>query len=134
MSRSRRARGAEGIFEVNMTPLIDVSLVLVVILMVATPLALQSSIALGTARSAGRTGVSAPQLERNEIVVLSDENVAKLRMALKDLQPRHRMLPQKTSFLEVPPVGQTVRNLYLQTDLGMVDILSSVLPPSPSHN
>ena len=50
MSRSRRARGAEGIFEVNMTPLIDVSLVLVVILMVATPLALQSSIALGTAR------------------------------------------------------------------------------------
>lgn len=75
MIRSRRARGAEGIFEVNMTPLIDVSLVLVVILMVATPLTLQSSIALGTARSAGRTGVSAPQLERIEIVVLSDENV-----------------------------------------------------------
>ena len=38
-----------------MTPLIDVSLVLVVILMVATPLAFQSSIAVRTRpRAAGR--------------------------------------------------------------------------------
>jgi biopolymer transport protein ExbD len=37
---------SKGIYEPNMTPLIDVSLVLVVILMVATPMALQSSIAL----------------------------------------------------------------------------------------
>lgn len=60
-------------------------------------------------------------------VVLSDENITKLRLALKDLKPWHRMLPQKLSFLEVPPAGQIVKNLYLQTDLGMVDILSSVL-------
>ena len=60
-------------------------------------------------------------------VVLSDENLTRLRVALKDLKPWHRMMPQKLSFLEVPPAGQTVRNLYLQTDLGMVDILSSVL-------
>lgn len=60
-------------------------------------------------------------------VVLSDENIAKLRVALNDLKPWHRMLPQKLSFLEVPPAGQPVTNLYLQTDLGMVDILSSVL-------
>ena len=33
----------DGIHEVNMTPLIDVALVLVIILMVATPLAFQSS-------------------------------------------------------------------------------------------
>ena len=75
MSRSRRARGAEGIFEVNMTPLIDVSLVLVVILMVATPLALQSSIALGTARSAGRSGARVERLERIEISILSDDSM-----------------------------------------------------------
>lgn len=74
MSRPRRARGAEGIFEVNMTPLIDVSLVLVVILMVATPLALQSGIALGTARPA-RADARAARLERIEIAVLSDDSV-----------------------------------------------------------
>ena len=61
--------------EVNMTPLIDVSLVLVVILMVATPLALQSSIALGTARPAGHAGAHAEQLERIVIAVLSDDSV-----------------------------------------------------------
>jgi biopolymer transport protein ExbD len=75
VSRSKRARGAEGIFEVNMTPLIDVSLVLVVILMVATPLALQSSIALGTARPTGRAVRDAERLERVEIAVLSDDSV-----------------------------------------------------------
>jgi predicted nucleotidyltransferase len=60
-------------------------------------------------------------------VVLSEENITLLRVALKDLKPWHRMLPQKLSFLEEPPPGQAVQNLYLQTDLGMVDILSSVL-------
>jgi len=60
-------------------------------------------------------------------VVLSEENITRLRVALKDLKPWHRMLPQKLSFLEEPPLGQAVQNLYLQTDLGMVDILSSVL-------
>lgn len=75
MSRSRRARGAEGIFEVNMTPLIDVSLVLVVILMVATPLALQSGIALGTARPASRASARAAPLTPIEIAVLSNESV-----------------------------------------------------------
>ena len=44
-----------GIYDVNMTPLIDVSLVLVVILMVATPLALQSSISLQRAGSEAAT-------------------------------------------------------------------------------
>src|SRR5437867_2724131 len=58
MSRDERRYIHEGIFEVNMTPLIDVSLVLVVILMVATPLAFQSSIALHTAAS----GARAPRL------------------------------------------------------------------------
>ena len=49
-----RTRNEEGIFEPNMTPLIDVSLVLVVILMVATPLAFQSGIAVSAPpRAAG---------------------------------------------------------------------------------
>lgn len=59
--------------------------------------------------------------------VLTDENVAKLRHALRDWNPRHRMTPQRLSFLNHPAAGQPVNNLYLQTDMGVIDIISSVL-------
>jgi len=55
-----------------MTPLIDVSLVLVVILMVATPMAFQSSIAVHRAASSGRAAAAASLTERIEIEVLGD--------------------------------------------------------------
>ena len=42
--RRTRMRHEEAIHEPNMTPLIDVCLVLVIILMVSTPMAFQSSI------------------------------------------------------------------------------------------
>jgi hypothetical protein len=58
--------------------------------------------------------------------VLTPENIGRLREALKDLNPRHRMTPQRLSFLQVPRPGETVNNLYLQTDWGVVDILSSI--------
>jgi predicted nucleotidyltransferase len=60
-------------------------------------------------------------------LMLSEENIAHLRQALADLNPRHRMTPQRLSFLTYPPVGQPVQNLYLVTDAGVVDVLSSVL-------
>jgi len=59
--------------------------------------------------------------------VLTSENVERLREALKDLHPHHRMTPQHLSFLQTPKPGEGVSNLYLQTDWGVVDILSSVL-------
>jgi predicted nucleotidyltransferase len=59
--------------------------------------------------------------------VLTAENVAKLRQALADWNPKHRMTPQRLSFLLYPPSGQPVNNLYLQTDMGVIDIISSVL-------
>jgi predicted nucleotidyltransferase len=58
--------------------------------------------------------------------VLTPENVAKLRKALGDWNPTHRMTPQKLSFLQHPPADELVHNLYLQTDMGMVDILTSI--------
>jgi biopolymer transport protein TolR len=64
-------RQHEGIYEPNMTPLIDVSLVLVVILMVATPLAFQSSIAVQRAAQAGRKAALVAKSERVEITVLT---------------------------------------------------------------
>jgi len=72
--RQRRSIG-ELIHEVNMTPLIDVSLVLVVILLVATPLAFQSSIALSTAASGSRAAAKAASPDRVEIEVISEGTV-----------------------------------------------------------
>jgi len=60
-------------------------------------------------------------------IVFSAENVARLRQALHDLKPHHRMTPQALSFVDFPPAGQPLSNLYLQTNLGVIDILSSVL-------
>lgn len=56
--------------------------------------------------------------------VLTDENVEKLRYTLADWHPKHRMTPQRLSFLEHPAPGTPL--LYLQTDIGVIDILSSI--------
>lgn len=59
--------------------------------------------------------------------VLTPENIEKLRVALAEWNPKHRMTPQRLSFLSHPPPGGAVNNLYLETDKGVVDVLSSVL-------
>lgn len=59
--------------------------------------------------------------------VLSEENLQRLRTALKDWNPRHRSSPQRLSFLEYPKPGASVKNLYLETDHGIIDVLTSVL-------
>ena len=58
---------------------------------------------------------------------LTEENVAKLRQALRDWNPKHRLTHKRVSFLDFPPPGQSLNNLYLQTDMGVIDILSSIL-------
>jgi hypothetical protein len=59
--------------------------------------------------------------------VLTRESVAKLRETLRDLNPAHRQTPQRLSFLNNPPPDVDVRNLYLETTLGPLDILSSIM-------
>jgi len=71
---SRRPRDT-GIYEPNMTPLIDVSLVLVVILMVATPMAFQSGIAVQSANRSGRKAVEQAKTDRIELAVTADGRV-----------------------------------------------------------
>ena len=51
----RDQRSDKAIYETNLTPLIDVSLVLVVILLVATPLAFQSSFVVNSATQSARS-------------------------------------------------------------------------------
>jgi hypothetical protein len=58
--------------------------------------------------------------------VLTDENIARLRHALRDLNPTHRISSARLSFLEDSSPGAKWNNLYLQTDLGALDILSSI--------
>lgn len=58
---------------------------------------------------------------------LSSDNVEKIRAALADLRPVHRQTHQRLPFAEHPAPGQSLQNLYLETDGGIIDILSSVL-------
>lgn len=58
--------------------------------------------------------------------VLTHENVQKLRDAFRELHPVHRLTPQRLSFLDNPDPGVEVRNLYLRTDIGPLDVLSSI--------
>jgi hypothetical protein len=59
--------------------------------------------------------------------VLTSENIELLRKALAEWNPRHRMTPERLSFLKFPKAGEPLNNLYLETDVGVVDILSTVL-------
>ena len=93
MARKRFFRNSTGIYEPNLTPLIDVCLVLVVILLVATPMTLQSSINVSRATSSGKQG-AATRAARIEITIRDDDNLtinrtpvprARLRDALRPM-------------------------------------------------
>jgi predicted nucleotidyltransferase len=58
--------------------------------------------------------------------LLSTEQIDKLRQILRPLNPKHRMTPQKLSFMTNPIGNQVLNNLYLDTDLGQLDILTEV--------
>jgi biopolymer transport protein ExbD len=74
MKFRRRAAGMDGIHDPNLTPLIDVSLVLVVILLVATPMMLQSGIGVSHAAASGRAGAGA-RIARVEITLLDADHL-----------------------------------------------------------
>ena len=60
---------------------------------------------------------------------ITETGVAKLRNALKDLHPWHRMNPTaKLSFAEHRAHLRGTNNIYLKTDLGVLDILSEAQP------
>jgi hypothetical protein len=60
--------------------------------------------------------------------VISNDQIEKIRKALKELSPIHRMnLKANVSFNDRPLPDENVQNIYLQTDAGVLDILSSVI-------
>ena len=55
------------------------------------------------------------------------ENLMRLYETIKDLHPVHRMTPQKLPLVLTPETCRPLQNLYLNTDLGPLDCLSTVL-------
>jgi biopolymer transport protein TolR len=90
-----------GITEVNVIPVIDVSLVLVVILMLLTPLGFESTIGVNRAAAAARKSAAQQPTERLEIAVLgeSEFRVNREVVAREDLEGKLRPLLAG----EVPP-------------------------------
>ena len=54
-------------------------------------------------------------------------NLRRLEAALKDLHPWHRLTPNKLPFELTDALCSSLKNLYLQTDLGKLDCLGDVL-------
>lgn len=61
-------------------------------------------------------------------MIMEAENLERLRSALKNFNPQHRRTRPPLSFNEVPTTWDGIKNLYLKTDLGVLDVLGE-LPP-----
>jgi biopolymer transport protein TolR len=79
----KRQAGESGTSEVNMTPLIDISLVLVVILLLATPLAFESSIGLQRAEASGQKAPRPAEMARVEVTILSEDSLRINRIVVR---------------------------------------------------
>lgn len=82
-----------------MTPLIDVSLVLVVMLLLATPLAFESSINVNKSDTTAQKSEKTDQDERIEIVVVTDAQVRinKMDMPREDMSTVLKPLLERAS-------------------------------------
>ena len=57
----------------------------------------------------------------------SAENLRRLVRTLDEFHPKHRMTPQKLPLEMTDEFAARLKNLYLDTDLGVLDCLSEVL-------
>ncbi|MBN1113971.1 MAG: nucleotidyltransferase [Oligoflexia bacterium] len=58
--------------------------------------------------------------------LITGEQIEKLRTIFKDYNPVHRMTIDKKSFLDIPQNVEGTKNIFLSTDLGVLDILSNI--------
>lgn len=76
---------------------------------------------------AGVVHGSAQVTQDLDICLLAKASVVEeLRRILAPLHPMHRMTPQRLSFLTEPRDISSIKNIYLDTDLGPLDILSDI--------
>ena len=55
-----------------------------------------------------------------------EASLRRLHAAVADLHPVHRMTPQRIPFELTPHLLSTLKNVYLRTDLGILDCLGNV--------
>lgn len=90
---AKKGRIVEATHEVNLTPLIDVSLTLVVILLLLSPLAFESSIAIRKAMASARAAARERQEERIEIEVVSEDSVLVNRRPVARAEVKEALAP-----------------------------------------
>ncbi|MFZ4775974.1 MAG: hypothetical protein ACOYM3_11450 [Terrimicrobiaceae bacterium] len=57
---------------------------------------------------------------------MAPENLAKAWLALAELHPVHRMTPERLPFTREQAESGSLKNLYLSTDIGQLDLLGEV--------
>ena len=71
-------------------------------------------------------GLSLVTLDLDICCSFDRENLRRLEAAVHDLNPRHRLATQKPPLKLTDELCDRLQNLYLQTDLGILDCLGSV--------
>ena len=57
---------------------------------------------------------------------LTPDTIEKLREVFRAFNPRHRLAAPQSSFLDDPEPGVALNSLYLNTDLGTLNLISSI--------
>jgi biopolymer transport protein ExbD len=104
MFQKKAKKDEQGLREINMTPLIDVSLVLVVMLLLATPLTFESSIAVHKAAISAQEAHKTDKEERIELRVISEESV----QVNRTLVARAALMETLQPLLEASSPGQVI--------------------------
>jgi hypothetical protein len=64
--------------------------------------------------------------DMDDCLRFSPDNLMRLREALADLHPVHRMTPQRLPLRLTPETCRDLKELYLNTDLGQLDCLGTI--------
>ena len=72
-------------------------------------------------------GASLVTLDLDICCRFNRENLRRIEAAVKDLNPRHRLTANKLPFELTDHLCDTLKNVYLNTDLGILDCLSEVI-------
>lgn len=71
-------------------------------------------------------GASLVTLDLDICCRFTRENLLRLETSVKDLHPRHRLAANKLPFELTDELCDRLKNIYLNTDLGILDCLSEV--------
>ena len=76
--------------------------------------------------AASHYGVTLVTADVDVCARFTPENLRRLESAFKDFHPRHRLTANKLPFELTDELCQVLKNIYLKTDLGVLDCLSQV--------